>query len=85
MAHVKQHNFRVEAHAIGDRAALHLIDAFEKLFVCDDRPVLTHCQPLGYQKEAEKGPLGTVEPMFSWKESCLTPTFNRKYHIIHPK
>ena len=40
---------------------------------------------LAYQKEAEKGPLGTVEPMFSWKESCLTPTFNRKYHIIHPK
>lgn len=50
MAHVKQHNFRVEAHAIGDRAALHLIDAFEKLFVCDDRPVLTHCQPLGLSK-----------------------------------
>ena len=50
MEHVKKHNFRVEAHAIGDRAALHLIDAFEKLFVCDDRPVLTHCQPRGLFK-----------------------------------
>lgn len=44
MSHLKEHGFRVEAHAIGDRAASELIDVFEKLMPSSERPVLTHCQ-----------------------------------------
>ena len=44
---MKSHGFRVEAHAIGDRAATWLVDAFEKFMPSAERPVLTHCQQLG--------------------------------------
>lgn len=44
VSHLKEHGFRVEAHAIGDRAASELIDVFEKLMPSSERPVLTHCQ-----------------------------------------
>lgn len=48
MSHLKEHGFRVEAHAIGDRAASELIDVFEKLMPSSERPVLTHCQSPGF-------------------------------------
>lgn len=54
MGHLKEHGFRVEAHAIGDRAASDLIDAFEKFMPSTERPVLTHCQPLGFRFEPWK-------------------------------
>jgi predicted amidohydrolase YtcJ len=47
MSHLKSNGFRVEAHAIGDRAATYLVDAFEKYMPSTERPVLTHCQQLG--------------------------------------
>ena len=64
---LKEHGFRVEAHAIGDRAATELIDAFEKLMPGSQRPVLTHCQFLNrdlVDRMSRSGIIANVQPQF---------------------
>lgn len=64
---VKAHGFRVEAHAIGDRAATCLLDAFENHLAPEDRPVLTHCQILNnslIDRMARTGVIANVQPQF---------------------
>eukprot|EP00913_Durusdinium_trenchii_P019787 g18600.t1 len=67
MGHLKEHGFRVEAHAIGDRAASDLIDAFEKFMPSTERPVLTHCQFLNknlVERMSKGGIIANVQPQF---------------------
>ena len=48
MADAKRQGFRLEIHAIGDRAAAAVLDGLEAAGVTpDDRAVITHCQLLG--------------------------------------
>ena len=48
MADAKRQGFRLEIHAIGDRAAATVLDGLEAAGVTpDDRAVITHCQLLG--------------------------------------
>ena len=64
---LREHGFRVEAHAIGDRAATDLIDAFEKLMPGSERPVLTHCQFLSkslVSRMSKSGIIANVQPQF---------------------
>jgi len=67
VSHLKEHGFRVEAHAIGDRAASELIDVFEKIMPPSERPVLTHCQFLNKQlvdRMSKGGIIANVQPQF---------------------
>ncbi|CAE7199437.1 ytcJ, partial [Symbiodinium necroappetens] len=67
LALLKKHGFRVEAHAIGDRAATDLVDAFEKLMPGSQRPVLTHCQFLNrdlVSRMSKLGIIANVQPQF---------------------
>lgn len=64
---VKFHGFRVEAHAIGDRAAKHLLQSFERHLESGDRPVLTHCQILTEDlvaQMARSGTIANIQPQF---------------------
>eukprot|EP00438_Fugacium_kawagutii_P014820 Skav234794 [mRNA] locus=scaffold69:152448:159177:+ [translate_table: standard] len=67
MNHCKDNGFRVEAHAIGDRAATDLVDAFEKFMPSTERPVLTHCQFLNkslVERMSKGGIIANVQPQF---------------------
>jgi len=67
LALLKKHGFRVEAHAIGDRAATDLVDAFEKFMPGSQRPVLTHCQFLNrdlVSRMSKLGIIANVQPQF---------------------
>lgn len=67
MSHLKSNGFRVEAHAIGDRAATYLVDAFEKFMPSTERPVLTHCQFLNkslVERMSKGGIIANVQPQF---------------------
>lgn len=64
---IKSSGFRVEAHAIGDRAATILADVFARSFTSNDRPIITHCQILnpGLVKTfARTGIIANVQPQF---------------------
>jgi len=63
----KRCGYRIEAHAIGDRAASHLLSAFELHLQAGDRPVLTHCQILNnalIARMAVAGVIANVQPQF---------------------
>ena len=48
MAEAKRQGYRLEIHAIGDRAAASVLDGLEAAGVTPkDRAVITHCQLLG--------------------------------------
>ena len=48
MAQARDQGFRVEVHAIGDRALSAVLDAFEEAGItAADRPIVTHCQVWG--------------------------------------
>ena len=68
MKKVKSRGFRLEVHAIGDKAAEQVLDAFRTAGVePKDRPVLTHCQVLGADlivKMARLGVVANVQPSF---------------------
>ena len=65
---LKENGFRLEAHAIGDRAADELLKSMIKNgFVPEDRPVLTHCQILSadiIKRMAAQGVIGNIQPQF---------------------
>lgn len=45
VAQARDRGFRVEVHAIGDRALASVLDAFEGAGLTpEDRPIVTHCQ-----------------------------------------
>lgn len=49
MAQARDQGFRVEVHAIGDRALSAVLDAFEEAGITPaDRPIVTHCQVWGH-------------------------------------
>jgi predicted amidohydrolase YtcJ len=60
--------FRLEVHAIGDKAAECVLDSFAEAGVtADDRAVLTHCQVLGLDlvtKMKQMGVVANVQPSF---------------------
>eukprot|EP00644_Phytophthora_capsici_P006352 jgi/Phyca11/12067/fgenesh1_pm.PHYCAscaffold_94_\ len=61
--------YRVEIHAIGDRAAEQVLKALKRANVGPkDRPVLTHCQILGedlISQMREQGVIGNIQPSFT--------------------
>jgi len=63
------HGYRVEIHAIGDRAAQQVLDAIEKSTIePKDRPILTHCQVLGkdlISKMNQCGVIANIQPSFT--------------------
>jgi len=65
--------FRVELHAIGDRAAEEGLNAFEKAGLTKaDRPILTHCQVLREDliaRMAKHGVIADVQPQFTVTDS----------------
>jgi len=66
LAHQK--GYRLEVHAIGDRAAESVLNAFEVNGVSkEDRPILTHCQVLGQdliERMATIGVIANIQPSF---------------------
>ncbi|CEM24002.1 unnamed protein product [Vitrella brassicaformis CCMP3155] len=71
---------RLEVHAIGDRAAEEVLDAFDRAGVPPSmRPVLTHCQLLGrdlIDKMKRLGVIGNIQPPFvptdaSWVDKVV--------------
>ncbi|CAJ1435437.1 unnamed protein product [Effrenium voratum] len=74
---LKKHRFRVEAHAIGDRSATHLVDAFERLMPSAERPVLTHCQFLNkslVDRMSKAGIIANVQPQFVPSDLAIVKT-----------
>lgn len=74
VADAKRRNFRVEAHAIGDRAATALLNSFECHLSPIDRPVLTHCQiltPPLIRWMARLGVIANVQPQFVPSDSAI--------------
>ncbi|KAG3015849.1 hypothetical protein PC121_g1679 [Phytophthora cactorum] len=61
--------YRVEIHAIGDRAAEQVLMALKTANVRPDkRPILTHCQILGVDlitQMREQGVIGNIQPSFT--------------------
>lgn len=61
--------YRLEIHAIGDRAAEQVLKAIEHSSLePKDRPILTHCQVLGpdlIPKMAHLGVVGNIQPSFT--------------------
>ena len=59
--------WQLETHAIGDRSADMVINAYEKTGVYTNRPVLTHCQILTKEiidKMASLGIVANIQPIF---------------------
>ncbi|OQR92014.1 hypothetical protein ACHHYP_04127 [Achlya hypogyna] len=60
--------YRLEVHAIGDRAAAQVLSAMEAAGLSpEDRPILTHCQILGpdlLPVMARLGVIGDIQPSF---------------------
>lgn len=78
----KAQGYRLEIHAIGDRAAEAVLDALAAAKVgAEDRPVLTHCQVLGpdlIQRMAAGGVIANIQPSFvltdaAWCSKRLEP------------
>ena len=75
MSLANERGFRLEVHAIGDRAAEQVLDALDSAnaFVNlqtheHTRPVLTHCQVLGddlIDRMASRGVVANVQPPFT--------------------
>lgn len=72
--------WQVETHAIGDRAAEVVLEAYDKMEdTSGKRPVLTHCQVLGpdlVDKMSRSGVVGAIQPIFLttdmlWAEQYL--------------
>ncbi|CAH0487558.1 unnamed protein product [Peronospora farinosa] len=66
--------YRVEIHAIGDRAAEQVLAALRMAHVGPERrPILTHCQILGndliYQMH-EQGVIGNIQPSFTLTDAA---------------
>ncbi|KAJ8531714.1 hypothetical protein ON010_g14249 [Phytophthora cinnamomi] len=61
--------YRVEIHAIGDRAAEQVLAALRAAHVgSEKRPILTHCQILGedlISQMREQGVIGNIQPSFT--------------------
>ncbi|CAK0813376.1 unnamed protein product, partial [Prorocentrum cordatum] len=67
VAKAKRHGFRLEAHAIGDRAAQEVLKGFAEHLQPADRPVMTHCQVLNADlvgRMAQQGVVANVQPQF---------------------
>ncbi|CAM9726878.1 unnamed protein product, partial [Hapterophycus canaliculatus] len=61
VAQARERGFRVEVHAIGDRALANVLDAFEGAGLkAEDRPIVTHCQVAGPDLVTRMGNLGAV-------------------------
>lgn len=64
----KSHQFRLEIHCIGDRAAEQTLTALENGGCTpEDRPVMTHCQVLNpsiIQRMKQIGAIANVQPSF---------------------
>ncbi|CAM9098263.1 unnamed protein product [Ectocarpus fasciculatus] len=61
VAQARDRGFRVEVHAIGDRALEAVLDAFEGAGLQPkDRPIVTHCQVAGPDLVTRMGKLGAV-------------------------
>ncbi|KAG5176273.1 amidohydrolase family-domain-containing protein [Tribonema minus] len=64
----KERRFRLEVHAIGDRAAEQVLDAFRAAALSEaDRPILTHCQILGpdlVERMARSHVVANIQPSF---------------------
>ncbi|OQR95706.1 hypothetical protein THRCLA_07638 [Thraustotheca clavata] len=64
----KNAGYRLEVHAIGDRAAEQVLNAMEEAGLTrEDRPILTHCQILGpdlIAKMSRLGVIGDIQPSF---------------------
>lgn len=61
--------YRVEVHAIGDRAVAQVLNAFQKAGIrSTDRPIITHCQILGpdlLKRMHELGVIANIQPSFA--------------------
>eukprot|EP01038_Epipyxis_sp_PR26KG_P013210 gene13210-17703_t len=70
--HVRDHDYRIEVHAIGDAAAEQIITIIEKIITVEnygnERPILTHCQVLNENLISRmahgKGIIANVQPSF---------------------
>lgn len=74
MGKAKAAGFRVEAHAIGDRAATVLLGSFERFLSPEDRPVLTHCQILNaslVERMSKMGIVANVQPQFGHSDKHI--------------
>jgi predicted amidohydrolase YtcJ len=62
------HHYRLEVHAIGDRAAVAVLDAFTAAgLTAQHRPIMTHCQILDAALitcMAECGVVANIQPSF---------------------
>lgn len=61
------HGYRLEIHAIGDRAAKQIVNAFQVPNTLIDRPIMTHCQVLGQDildDMAALNIIGNIQPSF---------------------
>jgi len=73
----KRRNLRIEAHAIGDRAAMALLGSFECHLSPADRPVMTHCQILSRQLVqwmSRLGVVANVQPQFVPSDATIAPS-----------
>ena len=88
MSHANERGFRLEVHAIGDRAAEQVLDALDSAHAFVNpltqehtRPVLTHCQVLGddlIDRMASRGVIANVQPPFTltdmqWVQRRILP------------
>ncbi|CAM9621649.1 unnamed protein product [Laminaria digitata] len=68
VAQARDQGFRVEVHAIGDRALSAVLDAFEEAGItAADRPIVTHCQVAGpdlVKRMRALGAVAAVQPSF---------------------
>ena len=67
MKRIKEHGWQPETHAIGDAAALQVVQSYIKHFTPEDRPILTHCQilnPTIIQLMAKHGIIANIQPIF---------------------
>lgn len=68
VAKAKQAGYRLEVHAIGDRAAAAALDAFAHARLDHaDRPIITHCQILGadlIERMARQHVIANIQPSF---------------------
>jgi predicted amidohydrolase YtcJ len=64
----QSHHYRLEVHAIGDRAAVAVLDAFTAAgLTAQHRPIITHCQILDaalITRMAECGVVANIQPSF---------------------
>eukprot|EP00039_Didymoeca_costata_P016138 m.285503 g.285503 ORF g.285503 m.285503 type:complete len:641 (+) comp16341_c0_seq15:274-2196(+) len=82
----KDKGYRLEVHAIGDRAAESVLQAFETAGLTkEDRGIITHCQVLGpdlIKKMATMGVIANVQPSFvrtdaEWVKRRIQPNIQK--------